>query len=455
MNMAPIVIERLNYAFGEGPLRRQVLFDVTAEIDRGEIVILTGPSGSGKTTLLTLIGALRSVQEGTLRVLDQELAGASEAALAAVRKRVGYIFQAHNLLEALTAQQNVQVTLQLHPELNGKEITSRAADALGEVGLGDRLDSHPSHLSGGERQRVAIARALAGRPELLLADEPTASLDRKTGRELVELLQRLTKTAGVTVVLVTHDSRILDVADRILTLEDGRLSSLMSSVTAETQHMMHLLAGDLRKGHLAESLSRMEQSEFEDFLEQVTNETRHMLEIADLVQEEAFFSVEQQVIEAVGQKLAGMFKARGAGLYFVDPDTETLRFTLTDIEGPHGQQRSGSIDGFLGEILRTGKSLNAADVRKAKGYDPEIDGADRQCVLAVPVMDSQNRVFAVVELRDKQDGEGFTDEDERDLTKVARSLGVLVESWWRMGCGCRRGAVGRDKECRPPDYCCH
>jgi len=340
MSAAPIIVDRVNYAYGEGELRRQVLFDINAEIQRGEILILTGPSGSGKTTLLTLIGALRSAQEGKLRVLNQDLAGASEATLAGVRKRIGYIFQAHNLLEALTAQQNVQVTLQLHPELDGRDIATRASDALEAVGLGERRNAHPSDLSGGERQRVAIARALAGKPELLLADEPTASLDRKTGRDLVELLQRLAKKDGVTVILVTHDNRILDIADRILTLEDGRLSSLMSSVASETQHMLHLLAEDLRKGHLAGRLARMQRDEFENFLEQVTHETRDLLEIVDLVQGEAFGNVEEQVITALIQKLTNMLHAEQAALYFVNPDDESLRSCESDTEEPLRKRRS-------------------------------------------------------------------------------------------------------------------
>lgn len=233
MSEGPIVVDHLDHFYGEAELRRQVLFDVTAQIRAGEIVILTGPSGSGKTTLLTLIGALRSAQSGSLRVLGQELRDAAEPRLAEVRRRIGYVFQAHNLLEALTARQNVRMSLELEAERDDAELDRRVQDALEAVGLGDRGDEHPGRLSGGQRQRVAIARALARRPEIILADEPTASLDRETGRGVVEILQRLARQEGATVVLVTHDSRILDVADRILTLEDGRLRSLMGSVAGE------------------------------------------------------------------------------------------------------------------------------------------------------------------------------------------------------------------------------
>ena len=181
MKASPIVIEGLNHYFGEGELRRQILFDITAEIRPGEIVLLTGPSGSGKTTLLTLIGALRTAQEGSLHVLGHELLSAGEQTLTEVRKRIGYIFQAHNLLEALTAQQNVQMALQIQPDLASKQYPQIAAETLGAVGLKDKIHSYPSALSGGERQRVAIARALAGAPDIILADEPTASLDKRTG----------------------------------------------------------------------------------------------------------------------------------------------------------------------------------------------------------------------------------------------------------------------------------
>lgn len=168
-----ITIENLNHSFGKGSLEKQILFDISEAVWPGEIVILTGPSGSGKTTLLTLIGALRAAQEGSLVVLGRELRDASEADLTEVRRGIGYIFQAHNLLEALTATQNVQVSL-LEDDVDAAVGRKRAIDMLEAVGLGDRADHYPSQLSGGQKQRVAIARALASAPKLILADEPTA-----------------------------------------------------------------------------------------------------------------------------------------------------------------------------------------------------------------------------------------------------------------------------------------
>ena len=220
-----IDIQNLNHYFGQGTLKKQVLFQINLKIKEGEIVILTGPSGSGKTTLLSLIGGLRSVQEGSLQHFEKELRGASEEQLVQTRRQIGYIFQAHNLLPFLTARQNVQMSIELQENLGGGETEERAALILEEVGLGHRIDYYPDSLSGGQKQRVAIARALAGNPPLVLADEPTAAPDSKTGRDVVNLMQRLAKEQSRTIVLVTHDNRILDIADRIVHMEDGRLCS--------------------------------------------------------------------------------------------------------------------------------------------------------------------------------------------------------------------------------------
>lgn len=224
--MSPIIaINNVSHYFGTGRLRKQVLFSINTEIQPGEIVIMTGPSGSGKTTLLTLIGALRSTQEGSMRVLDQELRDAPNSLLTELRRNIGYIFQAHNLLNALTARQNVQMSLELH-SLSDKQRRIQAEEMLEAVGLKDWANYYPHELSGGQKQRVAIARALASHPKIVLADEPTAALDKKSGRDVVEIMQRLAQQQGSAILLVTHDNRILDVADRLIHLEDGELSSM-------------------------------------------------------------------------------------------------------------------------------------------------------------------------------------------------------------------------------------
>ncbi len=224
MNNQPVIsVHHLDHYFGEGELRKQVLFDINLEINRGEIVLMTGPSGSGKTTLLTLVSGLRSAQSGSLKVLGKELCGASTKELVQARRNNGYIFQAHNLHKSLTAIQNVQMGLEVHGKYSRKEMRDRAHKMLEQVGLGDHLHYYPNKLSGGQKQRVAIARALVSHPAIVLADEPTAALDSKSGRDVVNVMQKLAREQGSTILLVTHDDRILDIADRIVHLEDGKL----------------------------------------------------------------------------------------------------------------------------------------------------------------------------------------------------------------------------------------
>jgi len=221
---AVVALSGLSHAFGDGVGRKRILHEVGLDIYPGEIVLLTGPSGAGKSTLLTLVGALRTVQEGSLRVFGHELHGASTELRRTVRQRVGYIFQEHNLLPFLTACQNVELALHVDAPPPDAEQQSRAT--LAAVGLAAEADDFPATLSGGQKQRVAIARALVHRPWLVLADEPTAALDRETGHQCVELMRELAKKQGCSILLVTHDSRIHDIADRVLRIEDGRLLPL-------------------------------------------------------------------------------------------------------------------------------------------------------------------------------------------------------------------------------------
>ena len=217
-------IQDLTHSFGKGNLRRTVLNDINLALYPGEIVLLTGPSGSGKTTLLTLMGALRSVQEGSLQILGQELMGAKKRQLVKLRNQIGFIFQSHNLLDCLTAAENVEMALKLH-KVSRVERRDRSHAMLSAVGLGEHSHKHPDQLSGGQKQRVAIARALVSQPKIVLADEPTASLDSQSGRDVVTLIQQLAHQQHCTVLLVTHDNRILDIAERHLHIEDGRLAA--------------------------------------------------------------------------------------------------------------------------------------------------------------------------------------------------------------------------------------
>ena len=233
INKEPVIsIKNIDHYYGRGSLKKQILFDISLEVYAGEIVIMTGPSGSGKTTLLSLIGGLRSVQEGSLKFLGEELCGASQSKLVQMRRKIGYIFQAHNLLGFLTARQNVQMAVELNHHISQSTAISQSEDMLTSVGLQERTNYYPDNLSGGQKQRVAIARALVNHPPLVLADEPNAALDKQSGRDVVEIMQRLAKDHGTAILLVTHYNRILDIADRIVEMEDGLLTRDAQNVPA-------------------------------------------------------------------------------------------------------------------------------------------------------------------------------------------------------------------------------
>jgi putative ABC transport system ATP-binding protein len=221
--MPAIHTERLLKRYGDGDNALVALRDVDLDVEASEILFVTGPSGSGKTTLLSILGCVLSPTSGRAEVLGRDITQMSESALSVFRLfHLGFIFQGHNLLASLSALGNVRLPLLLRG-IPADEAEQRAVDELVTVGLADKLDRLPRDLSGGQRQRVAIARATAGRPDLLLADEPTASLDATAGREVMDLLTRLARERGTTVLVVTHDSRIFSYADRIVAIEDGRL----------------------------------------------------------------------------------------------------------------------------------------------------------------------------------------------------------------------------------------
>jgi putative ABC transport system ATP-binding protein len=222
---APAVrVEGLNHFYGEGVARNQVLFDNRIEVPPGQLVVMTGPSGAGKTTLLTVIGALRSVQDGRIDVLGRELSQLPARELVEVRRDIGFVFQMHNLFDALTAYENVKMAMQLGHE-RPEAMRRRGMGILERLGLGHRVDYKPRLLSGGERQRVAIARALVNGPRLILADEPTAALDRDSAKKVLELLKASTVENDAAVIMVTHDYRIIESADRLVHMVDGRIVS--------------------------------------------------------------------------------------------------------------------------------------------------------------------------------------------------------------------------------------
>ncbi len=216
-------LEGASKTYGAGTSAVRAVQDVTLELGSGKFFILMGPSGSGKTTLLMLMGCLLRPTSGSVYLFDREVSSLGESQLPRIRReQIGFIFQGFNLFPALTALENVEATLNLKG-LGDEAAREAARQLLAQLGLESRLHHLPEDLSGGEKQRVAVARALAGSPPVILADEPTGMLDSKTGRMIVEVLRDQARQEGRMVFMVSHDTRILGLADRIFEIEDGRL----------------------------------------------------------------------------------------------------------------------------------------------------------------------------------------------------------------------------------------
>lgn len=225
-----IAVRGVEMVFQTGSQRFQVLKDINLDVYRGDIHLLMGPSGSGKTTLLSILGGILTPSAGSVCLLGQDLTRMSRTQLAKFRlKNIGFIFQEFNLFPALTALENVALALDMKG-IKGRAAKQQALQLLDQVGLADRAHKYPRDLSGGQKQRVAIARALAGDPQIIMADEPTASLDSQSGHAVISLLRKLAKEANRTVLMVTHDPRIIDVADRVTYLEDGEIRSSSTAV---------------------------------------------------------------------------------------------------------------------------------------------------------------------------------------------------------------------------------
>ncbi len=427
----PVVVEDLDHAYGTGELRKQILYGISAEIPAGEIVIVTGPSGSGKTTLLTIVGALRSAQSGSVRVLGEELCQARSGTLENVRRQIGFIFQQHNLLEALTAQQNVELGLRVTRGPRGAALRHRALEMLDAVGLAEHCDKRPEQLSGGQRQRVAIARALAAEPAMLLADEPTASLDRKSGREVVDRMQALAREKGTTILLVTHDNRILDIADRIMHLEDGKLSTFTDAVIANTQHMMHVLAENQQKQSLETTVEEMDEAVFRQSLLSLTQESQHFLEATRLANDEAFQSMLERALQAFTRRVAGLLHAERASLMLIDQERGRLVVRVSQDLPESGEISFPLGTGIAGAVADTGETIRITDAYADSRFNPEIDrqtGFRTRSVLCVPLRDAAGEVFAVTQLLNRKDGQPFTADDEEKFRQFAESLGVILDT---------------------------
>ena len=231
MSNATLNVTHVTKRYGSGATQVSAVRDVSLAVAPGEIVLIMGPSGSGKTTLLSMLGALLKPTEGTIALNGTTISALAENRLPDIRLRqFGFVFQDFNLLSALTALENVAIVAELAGARNGVA-RQKAATILTDLGLGERLNFLPEKLSGGEKQRVAIARALVNDPALILADEPTANLDSKIGHEIMRLLRKIAKEQGRSVVIVSHDQRIKDIADRVLWLEDGQFKEIVAMTT--------------------------------------------------------------------------------------------------------------------------------------------------------------------------------------------------------------------------------
>jgi putative ABC transport system ATP-binding protein len=456
MALEPLIsVRNVSHYYGSGALKKQILFGITTDFDPGEIVILTGPSGSGKTTLLTLAGALRSVHEGSLTVLGQELNGATPETLGRTRRSIGFIFQAHNLLDALSARQNVQMSLMLHGGVTKEHADSRATEMLSAVGLAERIDYFPSEMSGGQKQRVAIARALIARPKIVLADEPTAALDKKSGREVVEILRQLAKEQGTAILLVTHDNRILDIADRILTLEDGRITSFTKGLTANAGQMLDSLAQMNRRGMLVRHIHDITADKFVKLLEDSTRELEQLLKTLEVAEQQVSQTMLDQVLIAATEKIVELLDSERGVIFLKDDKANKLRSKVATHEGGEPLEIVISQDeGIAGYVARTGKAMNVSDAQNNPLFNPEVDRATgfvTRTIIGLPILDRSGAVFAVAELLNKKGGRPFGADDEKLFETFARPLGLILETCSRLRTVTQAGAGALSAASFPPE----
>ena len=372
-----------------------------------------------------------------MTVLGQELNGASRQELVRVRRNIGFIFQAHNLIGALTACQNEKMAFQLEGSHTRGEAREASVKMLEAVGLKDRVDYYAGQLSGGQKQRVAIARALVRNPRIILADEPTAALDRTSGSaaKCVEILQRLAQEHACAILLVTHDNRILDVANRILTLEDGKIVSFASGIASNASYLLGAFSQLHRKGDLLRYVNELSDKQFVEIAERVTQEFEQLLNTLDLGNAEAVRALLDELLDGFALKIKTRLNADRVTLFLVDFEKGTLRSKVAREDG-------GSVDieipitaGIAGQVARSGETLNIPDAYEVSFFDRQIDertGYRTRSVLCMPIKDSQKRVFAVAQLLNKKDGGAFSDEDEQRFNEFANALSLIVESWTRL-----------------------
>jgi energy-coupling factor transporter ATP-binding protein EcfA2 len=308
----------------------------------------------------------------------------------------------------------VQLALGVEP-VPKAEALARSTAMLQSVGLGDRLDYPPSRLSGGQRQRVAVARALVRQPKIILADEPTAALDKQSGRDVVDLLRQLARREGCAVLMVTHDNRILDIADRLMLLEDGQLGSFGAVMSPHAGHLLTALARMPELQHLQGLLGRMPEAEFLELVKTVAAEFEQLLNVMDMGDRDSMRLLFPNLRDAVFGKIATLFGAEGAGLLMLRDGI--LQPASGNLNAPRADLASAAAE--RGEIVNLrGHAL----------------GSDLRSILCVPIRGRDEEVRAVVQLVNKRGADGFTSADERAFRDFAGPLGLIVE-------GCERVTV--------------
>jgi putative ABC transport system ATP-binding protein len=294
------------------------------------------------------------------------------------------------------------------------------------------VHKYPRQLSGGQKQRVAVARALAVAPRIVLADEPTAALDRETGRDVVDLLQGLARRQHSAVLIVTHDNRILDVADSIVHLEDGRLDSLASAFTSDAQRVLDALARTTRRGELGQRVRDLQLGEFTRLLEQLTGEFQQLLRVVNISRDAAFESMLEQVLEAFTLKIGDLLGADRATLFILDREREQM---WSKVASGEREIRIGLDSGIAGRVARTGRAMNVPDAYAEPLFNRAVDertGYRTRSLLCIPMHDELGRVFAVMQLLNKAGGQPFAPEDEARFRSLSERLAVILEAWTTM-----------------------
>ncbi|WP_299082509.1 ATP-binding cassette domain-containing protein [uncultured Paraglaciecola sp.] len=424
-----ISVKNLDFSFGSGDLKKQILFDISTDIYAGEIVIVTGPSGSGKTTLLTIVSALRSVNTGSVQILGKELCGAKGKQLEEVRKDIGFIFQQHNLIGALTALQNVVLGIRISGKFKGSQLEQRAREYLQIVGLGERIHYYPDQLSGGQRQRVAIARAMAAEPKILMADEPTASLDKQSGRDVVERMKTLAKEQGSTILLVTHDNRILDVADRIVYLEDGHIASFNEAVIDNSQQMMNVVADtpSALPNNQAES-----DFDFQYFMVDLSLQSQRILALKSKINPIAFNGVVTNALSKFTSQAAEKFKTQGFPFYLVSDDGWIVS-SLGDVAATNiaNYPNQGGLVNFVRDAKQSILITDSlADAQVTPVIDMQTDAA--QMIMAVPLKRRSGEVFAVLQCRELVTQASYTSADLKSFELFCTSITGLLDAYTKL-----------------------